>query len=75
MQVHRETLEEEATHVIDKARMVLPVVQTVLGFQELSAGEQLLHLAAFLLMALAMGLLMTPAMIVAVGTALLLACL
>jgi uncharacterized BrkB/YihY/UPF0761 family membrane protein len=51
--------------------MVLPGVQAVLGFQliavfnqrfqELSAGEQLLHLAAFLLMALAMGLLMTPA--------------
>ncbi|HZX82319.1 MAG TPA: DUF6328 family protein [Reyranella sp.] len=30
-------------------------------FQELSAGEQLLHLVAFLLMALAMGLVMTPA--------------
>jgi uncharacterized BrkB/YihY/UPF0761 family membrane protein len=71
MQVHRETLEEEATHVTDEARMVLPGVQAVLGFQliavfnqrfqELSAGEQLLHLAAFLSMALAMGLLMTPA--------------
>jgi hypothetical protein len=55
MQVHRETLEEEATHVTDEARMVLPGVQAVLGFQliavfnqrfqELSAGEQLLHLA------------------------------
>jgi hypothetical protein len=63
MQVHRETLEEEATHVTDEARMVLPGVQAVLGFQliavfnqrfqELSAGEQLLHLIAFLLMALA----------------------
>jgi hypothetical protein len=71
MQVHRETLEEEATHVTDEARMVLPGVQAVLGFQliavfnqrfqELAAGEQLLHLAAFLSMALAMGLLMTPA--------------
>ena len=71
MQVHRETLEEEATHVTDEARMVLPGVQAVLGFQliavfnqrfqDLSAGEQLLHLAAFLLMALAMGLVMTPA--------------
>lgn len=30
-------------------------------FQELTAGEQLLHLAAFLSMALAMGLLTTPA--------------
>jgi hypothetical protein len=71
MQVYRETLEEEATHVTDEARMVLPGVQAVLGFQliavfnqrsqEFTAGEQLLHLAAFLSMALAMGLLMTPA--------------
>ena len=71
MQVYRETLEEEATHVTDEARMVLPGVQAVLGFQlvavfnqrfqDLSAGEQLLHLAAFLLTALAMGLVMTPA--------------
>ena len=71
MQVHHETLEEESTHVTDEARMLLPGVQTVLGFQlvavfnqrfqELSAGEQLIHLAAFLLMALAMGLVMAPA--------------
>ena len=71
MEVHRETLEEEATHVTDEARMLLPGVQAVLGFQliavfnqrfqEFSAGEQLIHLAAFLLMALAMGLVMTPA--------------
>ena len=71
MQVHRETLEEEATHVTDEARMVLPGVQAVLGFQlvavfnqrfqELTTGEQLIHLVAFLLMALAMGLVMTPA--------------
>jgi hypothetical protein len=71
MEVHRETLEEEATHVTDEARMVLPGVQAVLGFQlvavfnqrfqEFSASEQVIHLAAFLLMALAMGLVMTPA--------------
>jgi hypothetical protein len=71
MQVHRETLEEEATHVTDEARMLLPGVQTVLGFQlvavfnqrfqDLRSGEQLLHLTAFLLMALAMGLVMAPA--------------
>jgi hypothetical protein len=51
--------------------MLLPGVQAVLGFQliavfnqrfqDLSAGEQLIHLAAFLLMALAMGLVMAPA--------------
>lgn len=71
MRTHRETLEEEATHVTDEARMVLPGVQAVLGFQliavfnqrfqEFSSGEQIVHLAAFLLVALAMGLMMTPA--------------
>src|SRR4029453_16077357 len=71
MPVHRETLEEEATHVTDEARMLLPGVQAVLGFQlvavfnqrfqDLSSGEQVLHLTAFLLMALAMGLVMAPA--------------
>jgi hypothetical protein len=70
-QVHRETLEEEATHATDEARMVLPGVQGVPGFQlvavfnqrfELfSPGEQVVHLAAFLLVALAIGLMMTPA--------------
>jgi hypothetical protein len=70
-QVHYETLEEEATHVTDEARMLLPGVQAVLGFQliavfnqrflEFTGGEQLIHLGAFLLMALAMGLVMTPA--------------
>lgn len=71
MRVHHETLEEQATHVTDEARMLLPGVQAVLGFQlvavinqrfqDLSPGEQLLHLAAFLLMAVAMGLVMAPA--------------
>ena len=66
--IHRETLEEEATHATDEARMVLPGVQAVLGFQlvavfnqrfELfSPAEQLVHLAAFVLVALAMGLMM-----------------
>lgn len=70
-QVHRETLEEEATHATDEARMVLPGVQAILGFQliavfnqrfeELSEGDQLLHLVAFFLIALAMGLVMAPA--------------
>ena len=71
MEVRHETLEEEATHVTDEARMVLPGVQAVLGFQlvavfnqrfeSFSELEQLMHLAAFLLMALAMGLVMLPA--------------
>ena len=72
MQVHRETLEEEATHVTDEARMVLPGVQTVLGFQliavfnqrfgdQLTGAEQRLHLGATVLVALAMALIMAPA--------------
>jgi hypothetical protein len=71
MQTHRESLEEEATHATDEARMVLPGVQAVLGFQlvavfnqrfsEFSSTEQIVHLAAFLMVALAMGLMMAPA--------------
>ena len=71
MQTHRESLEEEATHATDEARMLLPGVQAVLGFQLVavfnqrfvlfSPTEQRLHLAAFLLLALAMGLIMAPA--------------
>jgi hypothetical protein len=66
--VHRESLEDEATHATDEARMVLPGVQALLGFQliavfnqrftELGGHKQLLHLAAFLLIALATGLIM-----------------
>jgi hypothetical protein len=69
--VHHETLEEAVTHTTDEARMVLPGVQAILGFQliavfnqkfdALPEALQLLHLAAFLLLALAMGLLMAPA--------------
>jgi Family of unknown function (DUF6328) len=66
-----ESLEEEATHATDEARMVLPGVQAILGFQliavfnqrfqELSEGRQILHISAFVLLAAAMGLIMTPA--------------
>lgn len=68
---HREDLEEEATHATDEARMVLPGVQAIMGFQliavfnqrfeSLSSTEQLLHLAAFFLITIAMGLIMAPA--------------
>ena len=71
MQKHLETLEEEATHTTDEARMLLPGVQAILGFQLMavtnqrftlfSAGEQILYLAAFVLLALAMALIMAPA--------------
>jgi hypothetical protein len=69
--VHIESLEEQANHAIAEARMVLPGVQALLGFQlvavfnqrftAFTADEQLLHFAAFLLIAGATGLLMTPA--------------
>jgi Family of unknown function (DUF6328) len=64
----RESLEEEATHATDEARMVLPGVQAILGFQlvavfnqrfhDLTEARQVLHLVAFLFLALAMGLIM-----------------
>ncbi|TBR23831.1 MAG: hypothetical protein EPO10_26395 [Reyranella sp.] len=69
--IHRESLEEEATHATDEARMVLPGVQAIMGFQliavfnqrfeTLAPFEQWLHLAAFFLVTLAMGLIMAPA--------------
>jgi Family of unknown function (DUF6328) len=69
--LHEESLEEEATHATDEARMILPGVQAILGFQliavfnqrfqELTEDRQILHLVAFLLLAAAMGLIMTPA--------------
>jgi hypothetical protein len=71
MQKHLETLEEEATHTTDEARMLLPGVQAILGFQLvavtnnrfelLTSNEQLVFLAAFVLLAIAMGLIMAPA--------------
>jgi hypothetical protein len=71
MQKHLETLEQEATHATDEARMLLPGVQAILGFQLvavtnnrfelLTSSEQLLFLAAFVLLAVAMGLIMAPA--------------
>jgi hypothetical protein len=69
--IHRESLEEEATHATDEARMVLPGVQAIMGFQliavfnqrfeTLAPFEQWLHLTAFFLVTLAMGLIMAPA--------------
>ncbi|MGH6645185.1 MAG: DUF6328 family protein [Bradyrhizobium sp.] len=69
--IHAEELEEAATHTTDEARMILPGVQAIMGFQliavfnqrfeTLDAEDQAVHLAAFFLITLAMGLLMTPA--------------
>jgi hypothetical protein len=70
-ETHRETLEEQATHVGGEARMLLPGVQTILGFQLMavfnqrfelfSESEQLVHYGAFILSTLTMALMMAPA--------------
>jgi hypothetical protein len=70
-EIHRQSLSEEATHVLEESRMVLPGVQAILGFQLIAAfnqrfnefdhGEQMLHYAAFFLVALAMALIIAPA--------------
>lgn len=70
----REPLEpkDAASHVLDECRMVLPGIQALFGFQliaffnqgfgdKLSDGEQTLHLCATLAVAVAAGLVMTPA--------------
>jgi hypothetical protein len=68
---HPETLDQQATRVTSEARMVLPGVQAILGFQLVSVfsqrfelfnqHEQLLHLFALVLVAAAMGFIMAPA--------------
>lgn len=68
----KESLEKEATHVLEEARMVLPGVQALFGFQLiavynqpfktlLGTTEQQLHLVGILLTALTVAMLMTPA--------------
>jgi hypothetical protein len=69
--LHKESLEEEATHATDEARMILPGVQAILGFQliavfnqrfqDLPQDRQILHLVAFFLLVAAMGMIMAPA--------------
>jgi len=65
------TLEEETRTTIEEARMVLPGIQALFGFQlvavfngrfqDLTGVEQVLHLIALLMVAIAVGLIMTPA--------------
>src|SRR6201982_4309680 len=65
------SLEQETKTVIEEARMGLPGIQAVFGFQliavfnngfnNLRPPEQVLHLAALLLVAVAIALIMTPA--------------
>jgi hypothetical protein len=71
MEIHHQTLEEASTQIGGEARMLLPGVQTILGFQlmavfnqrfeQFTSAEQVMHFASFLLVALTMGLLMAPA--------------
>jgi hypothetical protein len=65
------SLEEETKTTIEEARMVLPGIQALFGFQliavfntrfhDFSSLEQALHLVALLLVAFATALIMTPA--------------
>jgi len=66
------SLPDAASHLLNEARMVLPGIQALFGFQliavfnpgfsqALSAGEQQLHLAATVLVAGAAAVVMTPA--------------
>jgi len=70
--VEKISLDAAASHLLEECRMVLPGIQALFGFQliavfnqgfgeKLSHGQQLLHLVALMLTALAMGLVMTPA--------------
>jgi hypothetical protein len=66
------SLDSAATHILEECRMVLPGIQALFGFQliavfnegfgeKLSSGQQLLHLAAIVLVILAIALIMAPA--------------
>jgi hypothetical protein len=66
------SLDDAAMHLLNEARMVLPGIQALFGFQliavfnqgfsqKLSPGEQYLHLAATTLVVVAVALVMTPA--------------
>jgi hypothetical protein len=70
--VKDETLDQEADHVIEEARMVLPGIQALFGFQliavyntrfatDLAVYEQKLHLLAIVLVAVSIALIMAPA--------------
>jgi hypothetical protein len=74
MQPKREaiSLETATTYILEECRMVLPGIQALFGFQliavfndsfeeKLSRVEQLLHLAAIVLVTVAIALVMAPA--------------
>ena len=69
--VQVETLKEQAQSTHEEARMVLPGIQALFGFQliavfnppflDLDAAHRMLHLGALVLVAIAIGLIMAPA--------------
>jgi hypothetical protein len=74
MEAQREaiSLETATTYILEECRMVLPGIQALFGFQliavfnesfekKLSEPEQLLHLAAIVLVTVAIALVMAPA--------------
>jgi Family of unknown function (DUF6328) len=67
-----ESLDQEADHIIEEARMILPGIQALFGFQliavfsprfatALTPSEQCVHLAAISSVVVAIALIMTPA--------------
>jgi hypothetical protein len=66
-----ESLQQQAQQAIEEARMVLPGIQALFGFQliaifnnrfqDLTLYEQYLHFSSLLMVALAIALIMTPA--------------
>jgi len=71
-EVKAESLDQEANHIIEEARMVLPGIQALFGFQliavfnerfatDVPVAQQYLHLAAIIFVLLAILLIMAPA--------------
>jgi hypothetical protein len=66
-----ETLKEEAAHIIEEARMILPGVQALFGFQLIAVFNQryvqlpsignVVHLVSLVLISVAIALIMAPA--------------
>jgi hypothetical protein len=65
-------ISKAAEYLLDECRMVLPGIQALFGFQlivvfnatfdeKLSRGEQRIHLLAIAMIAIAIGIIMTPA--------------
>jgi hypothetical protein len=69
--VEKEELDKRAQNAIEEARMVLPGIQALFGFQliaifnqrfpQMPTAQQLLHYEALLLVGVAIGLIMAPA--------------